>query len=88
MLAAFADLGVTDYLADLTVTSLEKYVVRLFCESDNLNNLRDARWSIVHKTAGLRQFTTNEDSLKVQGFTKPPHMSYMEIVSFAISKIL
>ena len=42
----------------------------------------------LHKTAGLRQFTINEDSLKVQGFTKPPHMSYMEIVSFAISKLL
>ena len=42
----------------------------------------------VHKTAGLRQFTTNESSFKVQGFTKPPHMSDMETISFANSKVL
>ena len=42
----------------------------------------------VHETAGLPQFTTNEDSLKVHGFTKPPHMSDMVIVSFAFYKVL
>ena len=42
----------------------------------------------VHKTAGLRQFATNESSFKVQGFTMPPHTSDMEIISFANSKVL
>ena len=42
----------------------------------------------VHKTAGLRQFTTNEGSVKVQGFTKPPHMPDMKTALFAISKVL
>ena len=42
----------------------------------------------VHETAGLRQFTTNENSVEVQVFTKPPHMCDIEIVSLAIYKVL
>ena len=64
VLAAFADLGVTDYLADLTVTSLEKYVVRLFCESDNLNNLRDARWSMYIKQQDCDNLLLTKTALK------------------------
>ena len=56
MLTAFVDLGVMDDLAGLMVTSLEKYVVRLFCQSGNLN----LKMEYVHKTAGLWQFATNE----------------------------
>ena len=79
----FWDLGVTDDLTGLTVTSLEKYVVRLFCESGNLNSLTDVRWSIYKK-----QQDCIEGGLKVQAFMKLPHMSDMEIVSFANSKVL
>ena len=49
VLNTFVDLGVPDDLADLKVTSLEKYVVRLFCESGDLYSLTDARWSMYTK---------------------------------------
>ena len=49
VLTAFGNLGVTDDLADVMVTSLEKYVVRLLCESVNLKSLTDVRWSIYTK---------------------------------------
>ena len=44
LLAAFADLGARNDLADTTLTRLEKYVVHLFCESGDLSSLTDARW--------------------------------------------
>lgn len=46
VLAAFPDLRVRNDLADATLTSLEKYVVRLFCESGDLNSLTDGRWNM------------------------------------------
>ena len=49
VLTTFADLGVTDHLADLRVTSLDKYVMRLFCESSNLSSITDIKWSMYIK---------------------------------------
>ena len=56
VLTAFADLGVTDHLADLTVTNLEKYVMRLFCESSNLSSITDIKWSMYIKQQDCNNF--------------------------------
>ena len=56
VLTAFADLGVTDHLADLTVTNLEKYVMRLFCESSNLSSITDIKWSMYIKQQDCNKF--------------------------------
>ena len=44
--------------------------------------------TVLPEVSTPKQFTINEGSLKVQGFTKPLHISDMEIISFAISKVL
>ena len=64
VLTAFADLGVRDDLADLTVTSLEKYVVRWFCESDNLNSLTNVRWSMYIKQQESDNLSPTKAALK------------------------
>ena len=56
VLTAFTDLGVMGYLADLTVTSLDKCVVRLFCGSGNLSSLTDVRWSMYIKQQDCDNF--------------------------------
>ena len=87
MLAAFADLGITDDLADITVTSLEKYVGRLFYESGNLNNLKDAKWSMYTKQQDCDNLLPTKVVLKFE-VSRSHLMSDMEIVSFAIFKVL
>ena len=64
MLTTFADLGVTDDLTDLTVTSLEKYVVRLFCESGKLNSLTNVRWSMYIKQQDCNNLPPTKAALK------------------------
>ena len=87
MLAAFADLGITDDLADITVTSLEKYVGRLFYESGNLNSLKDAKWSMYTKQQDCDNLPPTKVVLKFE-VSRSHLMSDMEIVSFAIFKVL
>ena len=64
VLTAFADLGVTDDLADLMLTSLEKYVGRLFSESGNLNGLTDVRWSMYTKQQDCDNLPPTKAALK------------------------
>ena len=63
VLPAFADLGVTDELADLTVTCLEKYMVRLFCKSGNMNSLTDVRWSMYTKQQDCNNLPSTKAAL-------------------------
>ena len=62
--AAFANLGVRGDLADTTLTSLEKYVVPLFCESGNLNSLTDARWSMYTRQQDCYNLPPTKATLK------------------------
>ena len=64
MLAAFADLGARNDLVDTTLTSLEKYVVRLFCESGDLSSLTDARWLMYSKQQDCDNLPPTKAALK------------------------
>ena len=64
VLTVFADLGVMDDPADLMLTCLEKYVVRLFCESGNLKGLTDVKWSMYTKQQDCDNLPPTKAALK------------------------